>query len=361
MLIFRKTILIISIITSGNFLFALNPIYVEISECTKEYKYVYTEPNDVSANYYTYHFSLNEFETIILEASSFQNKIISSNSTIAQNRLTCGSDLQHKLSSNIIESFHKGDQMIYLLKPNDTSFEVLNVTDVTYQVYLSADNFTRILSGSYGFDYDTKGTENTLSNVILKDQSDIKFINKTKVGCVDKIAFEFRSETYSESSNVEYLIGIGLFKQYSKHMKHQLISIDNQPLSTYITEFCLANKTGSAIITTKSVNKPSEQNAPQKEIAPLNTSDIIIIESLEEFTEGQLYLNTNNGPKNSADVYKSSPVNRNNHGSKLHIVESGETLYSISKKYNMTVIQLKQINHLEENNIEIGQELIIRK
>lgn len=42
-----------------------------------------------------------------------------------------------------------------------------------------------------------------------------------------------------------------------------------------------------------------------------------------------------------------------------HIVEQGETLYSISKKYNVSVLDIKIDNQLSENTIEIGQELVI--
>lgn len=42
-----------------------------------------------------------------------------------------------------------------------------------------------------------------------------------------------------------------------------------------------------------------------------------------------------------------------------HKVEKGETLYSISKKYNLTVDKLKTINNLTNNILKIGQLLII--
>ena len=45
----------------------------------------------------------------------------------------------------------------------------------------------------------------------------------------------------------------------------------------------------------------------------------------------------------------------------IHIVEKGETLYSISRKYNMTVKDLKKINKLKSNTISIGQRLLVRK
>lgn len=44
-----------------------------------------------------------------------------------------------------------------------------------------------------------------------------------------------------------------------------------------------------------------------------------------------------------------------------HKVEQGETLYSISRKYNTTVQSLQQLNGLSDNTISIGQTLLISK
>ena len=44
-----------------------------------------------------------------------------------------------------------------------------------------------------------------------------------------------------------------------------------------------------------------------------------------------------------------------------YIVQKGDTLYSISKKYNISVDELKRINNLTSNLISIGQELLIPK
>jgi outer membrane protein OmpA-like peptidoglycan-associated protein len=44
---------------------------------------------------------------------------------------------------------------------------------------------------------------------------------------------------------------------------------------------------------------------------------------------------------------------------KTHLVSLGETLYSISKKYKLSVATLKQINNLKNNNVYLNQLLII--
>ena len=44
-----------------------------------------------------------------------------------------------------------------------------------------------------------------------------------------------------------------------------------------------------------------------------------------------------------------------------HVVVKGDTLYSISKRYGLTVDELKNMNKLDSNSISIGQSLILKK
>ena len=43
-----------------------------------------------------------------------------------------------------------------------------------------------------------------------------------------------------------------------------------------------------------------------------------------------------------------------------HTVKSGETLYRISKNYNISVNKLKTLNDLTSNSISVGQRLIVK-
>jgi len=63
-----------------------------------------------------------------------------------------------------------------------------------------------------------------------------------------------------------------------------------------------------------------------------------------------------------AAVEKSSaakPASAKDMDAKLHVVGPKETLYSISKKYGVTVAQLKTWNDLRSDNIQENQKLII--
>ncbi len=68
------------------------------------------------------------------------------------------------------------------------------------------------------------------------------------------------------------------------------------------------------------------------------------------------------GPeKNSAAATPPKPENAGPSG-KIHTVSSGETLYSISRKYNLSVDELLKLNNFEKGTVlKIGQQLKVRK
>ncbi|SDG98874.1 LysM repeat-containing protein [Pedobacter terrae] len=45
----------------------------------------------------------------------------------------------------------------------------------------------------------------------------------------------------------------------------------------------------------------------------------------------------------------------------IHTVANGENIFSIAKKYNLTAYQIRTANKLDDNNIKVGQKLIIPK
>lgn len=64
----------------------------------------------------------------------------------------------------------------------------------------------------------------------------------------------------------------------------------------------------------------------------------------------------------SALTYLYSPLANCENGvstGETYIVKSGDTLYSIARKYNTTVDEIKRLNNLTSNNLSVGQELVI--
>ena len=54
------------------------------------------------------------------------------------------------------------------------------------------------------------------------------------------------------------------------------------------------------------------------------------------------------------------PDDNDKNESEYYTVVSGDTLYQISRKFNISVDELKRINNLTSNNLSIGQKLLIK-
>lgn len=60
--------------------------------------------------------------------------------------------------------------------------------------------------------------------------------------------------------------------------------------------------------------------------------------------------------------YTSKPAPpRPSGGGIIHVVAAKETMFSISKAYNVTMDEIKQWNNLQDNDLSIGQEIVIRR
>ncbi|WP_264529139.1 glucosaminidase domain-containing protein [Flavobacterium sp. N502540] len=65
-------------------------------------------------------------------------------------------------------------------------------------------------------------------------------------------------------------------------------------------------------------------------------------------------------PVRSSSVSSTAPSSSNSNDPNLYEVQKGDTLYSISKKFNVLVDDLKQKNNLSDNAISIGQKLRVK-
>ncbi|MEO5984572.1 MAG: LysM peptidoglycan-binding domain-containing protein, partial [Ferruginibacter sp.] len=83
------------------------------------------------------------------------------------------------------------------------------------------------------------------------------------------------------------------------------------------------------------------------------------------------YLEAYNGIKSNATLVRGkrillqpgheAPLTEEVAPKKVHSVLPKEGLYNISKKYNVSVAEIKSWNSLESDNLKVGQQLIILK
>jgi flagellum-specific peptidoglycan hydrolase FlgJ len=66
-------------------------------------------------------------------------------------------------------------------------------------------------------------------------------------------------------------------------------------------------------------------------------------------------IDQNIGKAKQDSIAQATPAN------KLYTVQTGDTLYNISKRFGLTVDELKALNSMADNNIKIGQQLVVSK
>jgi flagellum-specific peptidoglycan hydrolase FlgJ len=66
-------------------------------------------------------------------------------------------------------------------------------------------------------------------------------------------------------------------------------------------------------------------------------------------------INNNIGQATKDSIISTTPVN------KTYTVTTGDTLYNISRRFGLTVDDLKALNNMADNNIKIGQTLVIAR
>ena len=69
--------------------------------------------------------------------------------------------------------------------------------------------------------------------------------------------------------------------------------------------------------------------------------------------------NLNSNTLSIVQILKIPTINNNTPTNNTYIVKKGDTLYSIAKKYNLTVDKLKELNNLSNNLVSIGQVLVV--
>ena len=143
---------------------------------------------------------------------------------------------------------------------------------------------------------------------------------------------------------------ISLIERYSLH------KFDEEVLGLAYVKYEEPIEAGSIYIVEKgdsmySISK--KYNVSVRELQDINdlTSTVLSL--------GQK-LRTNSKSNDSTAIISNQDSQSKVIGKRSYFVEKGDTLYSISKKYNMTVSELQQLNGLTDIGISIGQELQIK-
>jgi flagellum-specific peptidoglycan hydrolase FlgJ len=87
-----------------------------------------------------------------------------------------------------------------------------------------------------------------------------------------------------------------------------------------------------------------QYDRPEGEIQKIKREDRVLTQ-----------INKNIGKEVKDSIIQTTPTD------KLYTVKTGDTLYNISKRFGLTVDELKGLNSIGDNNIKIGQKLVVVK
>ncbi len=107
---------------------------------------------------------------------------------------------------------------------------------------------------------------------------------------------------------------------------------------------------GQILVLTESDNSSQSQSANDPVSEPQQDNNISDNQSVSP--TGYNNVDTNTGEDTAFD---------NNDNLILHVVKQGETLFSLSKMYKVSIDDLRRINHLSDNNISVGKVIKIPK
>ncbi|GAA4337569.1 hypothetical protein GCM10023149_47080 [Mucilaginibacter gynuensis] len=85
-----------------------------------------------------------------------------------------------------------------------------------------------------------------------------------------------------------------------------------------------------------------QYDRPENELQKIKREDRVLTE-----------INDNIGQAAKDSIIEVTPV------IKIYTVQQGDTLFNISKRFSLTVDELKALNNMADNNIKIGQKLVI--
>jgi len=159
----------------------------------------------------------------------------------------------------------------------------------------------------------------------------------------------------------EYVDGIGLYKESYEDDRGthttRLVSVNDMPIDQYIAQKNPYEGTAMSYSRrpqTQSMVKGVEKTAIRKPVL----RSTYVNEPVRQYnipTYAKTPVRTYNMPK-SVKVTNQAAVKKSY--AKAHVVQKGDTLYSLAKRYGSTVEKLKEINGLTSSTIEINQELM---
>ncbi|MEJ5996343.1 LysM peptidoglycan-binding domain-containing protein [Pedobacter sp. Du54] len=200
---------------------------------------------------------------------------------------------------------------------------------------IKAKDNLNMLANKYGTTVDEIKKANQLNSINLQ------------IGQVLKIPTNKEQTLTSEISSAS------VYKAPESEADHSTATIISHTIKAKESLNALAEKYGTTVEAIKKLNKLRSSSLQIGQVLKIANVNGETGEAAQE-TVAQPIVNT------KAIVNSPTSNSTKNDGSFEHVVATGETIYSIAKKYNLTTYQLTTSNNLSSNELTTGQKLIIK-
>mgnify|MGYP004620971965 FL=1 len=266
--------------------------------------------------------------------------------------------------SNALTSTGENAEIIYALRNSNTLAKILE-NELTKAGLNVEKYYQRRLPADTAKDYNTliKDTANNESIIIyygnINNQEEATFLknNLENIGEAVVIALaNYLNVPYQSTNDIYYTVKKG-DSLYSIAKKYNTTVDELKRLNNLTTN----NLAIGDVLKVK--EKPKENNSSSEITYTVKKGDSLYQISKKyniSVEELKAYNNLKSNLLSIGDVLK-IPTSNNPKNETTYTVKSGDSLYSIAKKFNTTVSELKQKNNLTSNLLQINQVLKIPK
>lgn len=301
--------------------------------CMDRLEYVSINGNDKS-EYIVYHVNTSPGVKVVLEVGpeSTTSQDFPPAQVIKCNNAVFDEKLVNAINSNI-------EKVFMVVKKGNNRYFISPITIAAR--YLRANDFILYDSPKYRFQFDTQmGTIG--ENIAYKNpKTQVYFEGMLDNDCSGTLLFQQKAEfAGNPHSNIELIPEVGIVEERSginaeDAMKNiiRLEKVNGKKLSAYLRKLC------------KGIEEPQEPGQVAN-AAPVPDEFLAVGPRVETAKGGTAPAATLNGPAASTAT------------TEFHVVKKGETLYRLSKQYNVSVDQIRAWNNKgSSNTILVGEKL----
>ncbi len=311
----------------------------------------YQSPNKSVDPFVAYQINVGDGEKVILEIGQESRNTTSKlpTPTVGCDNGVFNLSMVQKINAHI-------DEVFLVVKKNNRRYTVSPVNFATH--FMLREEVVSVYSPKYKFEFNTK--EGAIGeNISREATADVFFEGRLEQECTGAYVFrQIAQGSRTPYTDLVLIPEVGIIEMRSGQTLDQaltngmqLIKVNDDKFEDYLEEKCEESLSDNVLANTKPGQAGGTEVTPS---GPVGYDMTVKQGSVRQRSNSP---NTVNTRPNTTPIPQSA--NQVGGTNQYHIVKKGETLYRISKQYNITVGQIKAWNNLNSNLIKTGSQLMV--